>query len=290
MKTNWRQLSIELHNQIRAGQSAEAALSLQKLNSSQVPREMALEFASLCRRAGIFSQALRILRPVVLNEHSNGHATPSEIGEYGISLFKSGCVFEALRWLDSIKDRDVGEADLYRGFAHMMEWDYKQAIGPLRNFIARSPDSFIKLVAKVNLSASLINTGELLEAEQLIRSNMNEAEKFNNLRLKANSLELLSQIAIKNKEYKKASAFLDKAWQILEADKSSDQLFVIKWKSILEGIESGNAEKLNLAREAARKQNHFETIRDLDFYELKIKYSDEVYNKLYCGTPFSTLR
>jgi tetratricopeptide (TPR) repeat protein len=292
MKTDWQQLSIDIHNHVRAGHSAEASQLLQKINTSQVPRELALEFASLSRRAGVFNQALRILRPIILSDPgvAGPSATPAEVGEYSISLFKTGCVFEALRWLDSIKGKEVGEADLYRGFAHIMEWDYPSAVQPLKNFISHTPDSFIKLVAKVNLSAALINTGEQAEAENLIQANLSEAEKFNNLRLMANSYELLSQIAIKNSRYDEASAFLDNAWKILSVDSSSDQLFIIKWRAILNAIKTKDVSKLMTAREAAKERNHFETLRDLDFYELKVRFSSDVYSRLFCGTPYEAYR
>jgi tetratricopeptide (TPR) repeat protein len=292
MKTNWQQLSIDIHNFIRAGKTAEAAHALQKINSSQIPRENALEFARLSRRAGLFAQALRILKPVILSDLSSASeaATPAEIGEYSISLFKTGCVYEAMRWLDTIKSSEVGEAEMYLGFSHMMEWDYEKAVPPLKKFIAATPDSFIKLVAKVNLSAALVNTGETGEAETLIHLNIDEAEKFNNLRLKANSYELLSQIAIKDKNYKLAAQFLDSAWKILSLDSSIDQLFVVKWRAILNALQNNDVSDLNAARKAALEQSHFETLRDLDFYELKVKFSESIYGRLYCGTPFVAYR
>lgn len=292
MKNEWQQLSIECHNLIRAGHTDEAVQMLQKINLSQVPREFALELGTLCRRAGALSQALRILRPIVLAGSSglSVSATPAEVGEYSISLFKSGCVYEALHWLDTIKGQEVGEADLYRGYAHIMEWDYHHAVKPLKNFIQQAPDSFTKLVAKVNLSAALINTNQLSIADELIQANIFEAEKYNNLRLKANSYELLSQIAFKRTNYEEASDYIEKAWQILSVDKSIDQLFLIKWQAILAAVKSNDITKLITAKNAAKERSHFETLRDLDFYELKIKFSQETFNKLYCGTPFVAYR
>jgi len=292
MKTDWQQISIDVHNLIRAGQTDNAVQILQKINTSQIPREFALELAALARRAGIFSQALRILRPIVVTEAASAksNASPAEVGEYSFSLFKSGCVFEALRWLDSIRGEEVGEAELYRGYAHIMEWDYAKAVGPLKSFISKTPDSFTKLVAKVNLSAALINTENLKEAEELIHLNIEEAGQYNNLRLKANSYELLSQIAFKNLDYTKASAYLDKAWQILSIDNSMDQLFLIKWRAILDAAKSHDIGRLTAAREAARSRHHFETLRDLDFYALKVEFSNATFAKLFCGTPYPAYR
>lgn len=283
----------QCHNFIKEGQTDQAALILKTVNSAKIPRDLALESAKLCRRAGLFTKGLQILKPIVAADKydlQNLQATPQEIGEYSILLFKAGCVNEALLRLSEIKSSQVEEAALYKGYAHIMQWDYNSAIAELNTYIGAVPDSFSKLVAKVNLAAALVNVSQIEDAKHQIQQNISESITYNNKRLLANSYELLAQVEANQNNYSEAREFLEKAWKILENDVSSDQLFVIKWKAILDGLQHSDVSRLQVARQEALFRGHWETFRDLDYYQLQIQFNPELFSKLYCGTPFKAYK
>lgn len=286
--------SLQLcHNFIKEGKTYQASLILKSLNSVKVPRDLALETAKLCRRAGVFTKGLQVLKPIVAYDKydlQNSPATPQEIGEYSILLFKSGCIKEALSRLGEIESSQVEEAALYKGYAHIMQWDYANAIDELNTYIQAVPDSFSKLVAKVNLAAALVNVSRNDDAKIQIQQNISESITYNNKRLLANSYELLAQIETNQNNYSAARESLEKAWKILENDVSSDQLFVIKWKAILDGMQHNDIAHLQIAREQALARGHWETFRDLDYYQLQIQFNPELFAKLYCGTPFKAYK
>ena len=119
---------------------------------------------------------------------------------------------------------------------------------------------------------------------------MLEAARFENKKLLANSHELLSQIYIQKGEFSLARRELDKSWDILKEEKSTDQLFVVKWMAIIEALEKKDPLPLTHAKNEALKRRHWESIRDLDFYHLKINFNLENYQRLYCGTPFAAYK
>lgn len=293
MKSSLNETLNNCHSFIKEGKTDQAALILKTLNSAKIPRDLALETAKLCRRAGLFTKGLQVLKHIVATDKydlQNTPATPKEIGEYSILLFKTGCINEALLRLGEIKSSQVEEASLYKGYAHIMQWDYNNAITELNKYIQAVPDSFSKLVAKVNLAAALVNVSHNEEAKQQIQQNISESITYNNKRLLANSYELLAQVEANQNNYSEAREFLEKAWKILENDVSSDQLFIIKWKAILDGLQHSDVSRLQVARQEALARGHWETFRDLDYYQLQIKFNPDLFSKLYCGTPFKAYK
>lgn len=288
---SYEEFLSECHDKIRAGNADLVVKNLRQVNTSQIPRKHALAMAALCRRTELIQTGLRILRPIVNGPtQKKNDVSDGEKGEYAVLLLKNGSIAEARRILKDLQNSSFQEAHLYLGFAAIMVWDYEKAVQHLKLFIEKAPDSFIKLVAKVNMSAALINTYEYEQAKKLISENMEEANKFENKKLLANCHELMSQVYTAEKQFEKARESLDVSWQILKQENSTDQLFVVKQKAIIDAISTGSTAPLLLAKQEAIKRRHWESVRDLDFHLLKLHFNSKDYNKLYCGTPHAAYR
>ena len=83
---------------------------------------------------------------------------------------------------------------------------------------------------------------------------------------------------------------LELATANLKSVGSLDMMFVKKWSVILQCIEFGKIEPLKIFRIEACKRQHWETIRDVDYYLLKFEFSQLKYDHVVFGTPFSSFR
>lgn len=280
----------ECDQEIRAGQAAKVVHRLNQIKTAEIPRSDLLAFANLCRRTGLTSLGLRLLAPYVRLENSLESATPAECAEYATLLTKNGSATEPLQLLKQVPAKAVPEVTMYRGFCHLVRWDYTAGIQELTAYLAAPANDYSAFVAKVNLASALISSGRMEEAQDLLDHGIEQASRQGWTRLLGNCHELRSQVHLLAGNLRKAHQDLDRASTILGAESSSDQLFVLKWRAILSGIETSSTEPIERFRVEALARRHWESVRECDFFALKIDYQQDRFEYLFFGTPYSSYR
>lgn len=271
---------------LRAGRISQAAAQLRNLKPSEIPREFRLPLANLCRRAQMDYLALRILSPVVRPEKITTAPTAEEQSEYAASLLKIGAVHEAIAILDGI--HGLPSAKLFKAFCHIKRWEYQKSIPLLEDYIAQAPSDYQKLVGKVNLAASFAATLQIEKAHTLLTELIQLTHNEDHLRLWANSHEIRAQLYIYQGLYDQAQRDLELASSALKD--SGDGLLVQKWSAILVALQSGDTKVLAEFREQAEKNRDWESLRDVDFFQLTINHDDHLLSRLVYGTPFEFYR
>lgn len=271
---------------LRAGRISQAAAQLRNLKPAEIQREFRLPIANLCRRAQMDYLALRILSPVVRPETLSAAPTPEEQAEYAASLLKIGAVHEAIAILDSVKE--LPAARLFKAYCHIKQWEYDEAIPLLEIYIAKAPNAYMKLVGQVNLAASYAATLQIEKAHVLLTEVLQLTQLEGHKRLLANAHEIRAQLYIYQGLYEQAQKDLELAAKDLQD--SGDGLLIRKWSSILIALRDGNSEALSLFREEAQKNRDWESLRDVDFFQLTLQPDDRLLSRLIYGTPFAFYR
>lgn len=276
---------------LREGRGRQIAISLNELKRTAIPRRWKKPVAMICRRAGLFAEGLKILTPVVHPPHQkDAPATVEERAEYAALLMKHGSVREAAQILTQLPADAGGEVALYKGFCHMAEWNYGAAAAELRAYILSGPSEYQELVASVNLSACLVGAGEYKSALDLLNRNIERARNLNAFRLEGNSLELRAQVHLYQGRYSAAEVDLSASAHLLMQDPGNDLLYIKKWQAVLGALRTGSLAEVNQVREVAYKKRHWESLRDLDRFRLRVQFDPSLFDYLLFGTPHADFR
>lgn len=287
MADQW-QLLRECEIDIREGRANRAQEKLKSVGMAAVPKAARLPLANLCRRAGLFSQGLKALVRTIRSE--DARPTAAELAEYAVLLQRSGAPEEALQILEGLDPRSVPEALLYRAFCLFNLWDYESAVAPLRLYLDFPLSEYSALVGRVNLAAALVMTGHLDGAELLIRQNLETASAQNATRLRANCLELLAQVQVHRGELAGARRVATEARILLGEVGTLESLFARKWEAVATALATGDTRHMDGIRSLALRLGDWETVREADFFALKVRYDPSVFRHLYYGTPFLPYR
>jgi len=273
---------------LRAGQLSEAAAKIKTAGSASIPRHLRMQVANICRRAQQDGMALRILSPVVRSDQpAVMQPKPEEIAEYAASLQKIGAINEAINLLENLDRTQVPSADLYLAFCLFRQWDYEAAIPHLQNYVKAETDGYKKLVGKVNLAAAMA-TSHSPEAHAVLDEAMAECQAGQHTRLLSNCHEMRAQLAITAGDFQKAREELTQARKLLP--QGFDAFFVRKWSAIVNSMETKDETFLMNLATAAEQQGDWECLRDVDFFRLKLKFDQQLLNRLVFGTPFGAYR
>ncbi len=277
---------------LRGGRGHLVEDRISKLVFSQLPREVYLPVAAICRRAGLFSQGLRLLTPLIHPDGKNwkGEGGIAERSEYAALLTKYGSVGEGLKILNQLDSSQLPEISLYRAFCYIAQWDYRSSIKELKNYLSMEIPDYQAMIARVNLASSLIAAEELPEALDLLNSNINICLAKSYTRLMANNFEMRAQVFLKTGHLAECRADISKSSEILGREQSLDQLFVQKWSAVLEAFESRQIQPLKDFRIVAGERKHWETVRDLDGILLRFEFDDTQFQHLVFGTPFASFK
>lgn len=272
---------------VRAGQLSTAAAVLSALPVNEIPRELRVKAANLCRRTGKVSLGLRILTPVIHpNTNASAPASAIEIAEYAVLLQRAGGVGEALQRLQALGDRGPLELGLYRAYCHFSQWNYDLAIPELDAYLAQDLPAYARIVGEVNLASALISTQEDDRARTILQNLLRKTEDAQ--RLRGNCFEMKAQLEIRAGRFEEALRDLDHAMRILTS--GWDNLFARKWQSFIIAQQTGDPRPLLEIRERALELRHFETLRDIDHLILHVRFEEERFNRLYFGSPLRGYR
>lgn len=278
---------LAVENSIRQGRLKEAAAVLKGLEPAALPAATRARCANLCRRAGLPALGLRILRPRIFDVKSGAplDASGEERAEYAMLLMRLGAVRESTRWLEGA--RDVPAAPLYRAFARITTWDYRLARADLREYLAQDLDPYQRRIGELNLAAAALYSGDVDEAGTAIRSVLAGTEG----RLRANALEVHARILHESGDLAAAEDALAEAEGILRDAASYDQLFLMGLRAFFAGARAGgDLAPLASFREEARRRGRYESLREADWFELRLRPRQELFDHLYYGTPYVAFR
>lgn len=274
------------------GQLREAGLLLAEIEIKSFPRSQLSRAAGLFRRVGQYELGLRLLKPIVRSKaRLLVPANPAEIAEYAICLQRNGSIEEAASLLDKLQESELPEVLLYRAIFHFPDWEYELAIPHLERLLNMTPpNSYLHIVGRLNLAAAFVTVGRYADATPVLDSVLLDTAASGFNLLHCNALEVAAQSAIFTADLQLARKLLDRAERMLSGVKTFEKLWLIKWNAIIEFISSGNVRCLAPAREEASRKNHWETLREIDFFECKFAYRRDLAMKLYFGTPSGAYR
>lgn len=273
-------------NEIRAGRAAAVARELTKINSRRIPRGLRLKLSNLCRRTGLFHAGLRFLMPVVRNET----ATQAELAEYGMLLLRSDLMLEAWKTLDRVDVKQAPEALLFKAFHHFREWREPEAIPLLEEYLRFPLEPYQGVVGKLNLAAAFVGSDESERAKSLLSEITDISREKNYGRILGNCHELRAQMEIKRGDISKARLAIEESSRELSQMQTADELYMRKWKAVLESLETGKTESLVKFRAEALRRREWESVREADRQRLKISFDEELLASLMFGTPHPRYR
>ncbi len=291
-----QQKCIELRQQIdqliKAGDGDQAKKELVRISIPDIPRSERFHFAQLCRRTGLINSGLKMLSKIIREDQEGMiEARLEEKAEYGVLLQRLGAVDEAKKLLNEIVNDKIPSAYLYLAFCNFNQWNYREAIDPLKKYLELIDDnSYAYLVGQVNLAAALVNIEKNDEAGALLDRIIAINEKLGNKLLLGNCYEIKSQLQIQLGRYGEAKKLLDKSEKSLQNNQLLEKFFIYKWRTIAEAFESPKKIDWNELRKKARHFNHSESIREIDYHEAIIGHDLDLALKVLFGTPFYDYR
>lgn len=288
---NFKSLIQECESDIRAGNTEAAALRLREMPLQKIPNDLRFPLANLCRRTGLVSTGLKVLTPPHMPDRSEWLNTVSaaEVAEYALLLQRIGSVNEAMRILDRVDAAKFPDALLYRAYCRFNRWEYAEAIPLLEKYVAGPLDDYKKLIGRVNLMAALVSTSAP-NAGAMLEDLLKTCEAGGHIRLAANCHELRAQLALAGTDMKAAKSAVAAALAILNSAKTLDQLFAKKLQAVMTAIETGKTGAMEEFRREALDRMDWEGARDIDFFILKMGFSNAKFEHLIFGTPFPAYR
>jgi len=292
--TDYTALAARCEEWLRNGRADQVGHILNKLVVANIPRSKRGQLANFARRASLIPLGLRILTPIFFDADAgvpDVRATAEEWAEMGVLLHKSGSTSEALKALEHARRGRIPEASLYTAFCHFSRWETEKAIEPLLEYVnAEGLSDYQRAVGMVNLTAAYaqlkLPEPALLHLEPTLK--LTREKGFQ--RLTANLLDVSAQLDILAQQFDQAVEKLKSADAILMQDGSVDRLYIQKLLALIHLIRNQDAEPMRQVRSAAARLQHWETIRSCDIHLLKHQGNQALFERLYFGSPFPSLR
>ncbi len=260
-----------------------------EIAQQKCPRDKLLELCQMARRLNQPYYIIRWLYPIVRAEAEISQpASDAEKSIFAVGLTRVGAFQEAKDILLSLPKQ---QADKYfaLGLLNIWQWNYEQAIRPLKKYLQFFPvGHYSYLIGLLNLTASYIITDQLEQGNESAKTLLSYCEQNQYPLLKANTLEILAQSCVHQKNYDQAETYLNESATILKSSGSDYELFVNKWKLVLQMLRSEvNAEEVSQLKTLAQSKRVFEAVRELDLYQAFSKHNEKDFLKVYSGTRFS---
>ena len=278
---------------IRLGQMPDAQKALKKLSARNSTIFEKTKAASLARRAALPQLSVKWFFPFVYPDgRLDRECSTSVLLEYGASLVFAGALIEGRRILDLVTQRNEPHAFLYLAFSYVREWDYESSGALLKRFLKEAEcDSYTRFVAQVNLLASHVKTQpHEAETSELCAEILKNAQGNDYRRLLLNAMELKVQLCVAREDYDNAEKTLHQISMRAPHEKSSEYLFWMKWKLILQYHTEKNAHALAELIRLAETFSHGETLRDAHLRWALHKKDCLLFEHVYVGTPHVSFR
>ncbi|MGE0763827.1 MAG: hypothetical protein AB7N80_11165 [Bdellovibrionales bacterium] len=286
----------KLDQLIKCGHGAQVREQLGRLKLAEVPRSYCSAMAKIALRIGYASYAHLLLQPLVNDEKKFGKAmSPDEWMQYGMCLKQMGASDHALKVFQKLNPEQVPEVLLYQAITLFTQWRYSEAIVPLQAYIQNPTTStYQKEIGTLNLASALIFEGCLGEARKLIGPLVEHARRGKLHLLRGNGLELMAQMAIYEGKYSEAQIHLLEASQLIQYSAPVYQLFLEKWSAVVQlrltNCSLLSLQNMNWVRDKAIALQHWESVRDCDFFFATSKNDRHLFHRVYFGTPYNEYR
>lgn len=276
---------------LRQGQFKYAQAELQKISILNIPKSQLAELAALARRAHLWKLSLKWLHPLVRPQSQSApSASPREIVEYAMALQKAGAIIEANDLLSVVDPASEPRVLLSKAYLRMAQWDYLSAEAFLSAYIqSPSISDYERLTGKVNWLAALTVLKDSRVSDLAVDFE-NEARDGGHYLLLSNCLEISAQRFVSESNWSEARNSLQRAQLLIRQEQNLDSLFIDKWQAIVLALETRDAGKLSDFRSRALQLKHWETLRDLDFYQAVLEPDCSWADWVYFGTPFVGFR
>lgn len=279
---------------IRYGAIHKASVEITALAAkTRLSRTDRLALARLARRAFIPRVGLKLLRPLVRPSTKRfGPALPEEKIEYAACLSWVGALPECFVLLREVDHRRYPEAAFVTALAHFSQWNYREAIPFLEDYV-QHPEvgEYWRLVGQVNLLAAHVHE-QTAAPESLAQLERMTRERGHTLLL-ANVLQFKAEDAVNRKAWDEAHQAIHEAAALSDKDKRTDTLFLEKWIAVIalyQAPSRTNLQNLDAIRAKAREVQHWETLRDCDYHEVRATQDLKLATHLYFGTPYPAYR
>ena len=288
---------VRLDDMIRQGRGQEAISEIVELGEKRLPREDRVYLANLARRVGHSELSLKWLNRIVRGEASRSKtvATRDEKIEYAAALIQVGVIREARKLLETI---DTVDADVLLQFAftHFREWNYREARIVLdRALKFAGLPKYTRLILNSNYAACLVHLDLRSEYAELLPTLLKETNSDVYKRLNLSVMQLVAEGAIQRQDWAQAESYLKKIEMAHEQESALLQLYVRRWRWVLKA-ERGGIERrvllteLNALKREAQRLGDFETLRDLERRRARLTANENLFRKVYRGTPHAAYR
>ncbi len=283
----------KIDHSIRKGDFSTAKKVLDSIAISKTPERLVIRLSDLLTRAGMFKHNIKLLYPFMFNNVAP--ANPRITARYALNLQQIGAYHEASRIFEDFDFPKAPEANFYYAITLFSKWDYSEATKYLKKYLqAKELSVYERLVGKVNLIQSHLGSGDYTDGESLLKEVESEIEKPEYNLLRANCFQLKAQLLYAKKEFQKALQLLSSSEKMLKTFPSHYQLTVRFWQMICQlalNPESNQALKaFKELRQKSVKLGRWALVRQCDYYRSMIEQNEELFLKVYFGTPFPAYR
>lgn len=292
MKESLKEALDRIDLLIREGRMGDAHRNFDRIPMKALNRLVLSRYANLARRLMKPQLAVRALHPIIRGDYAMSEApTDVEKAEYGVALLRLGAIPEALELLNEVSPDKVPMVYLYRAFCHFNRWNYQAGLQSLEFDLSKLPvDEYQKQTIRVNRAAAKLWLADLDGLEAELQDLQEVLGRNNQRRLQSNVFEMLAQNYIQTENWKKAHSALQKSHSLIDSGHQMDTLFIRKWQTISQVLQSRDSSLLEPLREEALLAGHWETVRDIDRYHLQIQPDQKRFEFLYFGTPHHSFR
>lgn len=284
---------------IMSGSQGEARELLLKINLKKINRKFAESVADLARRLNMPALMVSVLRPIV-RSHIELSAPPSskEIILYATGLSRLGVFGEADKILKTQILKSSHEAQFALAQNEMLQWNYDSPVKRFEKYIqSGTTTEYENLVALVNIACCHIWSMRKEKGHEALKAIWRQVESQSartNFRLiYAYSIELAAELAILTNDLKSAQELCNQANKLLQGTKSRYEFYSKKWAAILRVLKAetkNEVQHLHKIKEESLKLGDWETFRDCEFFEALATRNDELFRKVYLGTPYASYR
>jgi len=293
---------------IRFGKMKEARgllLQMTKLRKLQTSEKDLEKIANFYRRTQLPHLAINILNPSIkaYREQKSKSLSPRLWAEYAMALHRIGNSIEAKLILQESTAFSHHYSQFYLGLIFLSEWEYEKAKSYFIEYLKNNQlDVYERCLGELNLLATHIFLHQNMDSfEEDLVALISKLEKWEFILLASNAKELLIQyyasleendIKLVNKNHQ-GDQKLNKV--LLNENKLLNNLHSTMYSLYLEKWICVNLIKKNPTKALkgfislkakARSFSSWEVLRDCEFYIAKIQNSQDLFNKLYYGTPY----
>jgi hypothetical protein len=285
---------------VTEGQLLDARARVRDILSRGVPRDRArtTQLAYLARRSGFPEASLHLLRGVVRGTQSRKtDATEEERAEYGMALAEVGAGREAVSLLAGIDVRKFPWVFHGLTLAYFRQWEWEKARPGIESFLARPGIStHDELWGTYYLARALLHGARArARSRELFERLARAADRHAYPSLSLDAWIGLADACLLDRDWKGALRALAPIEAIELREPASRQGLGVAERRLEAALcrspRSGAAlRELHRLRARLAESGHWEQTRACDLHEALDTGNDEVFLRLYFGTPYPGAR